>query len=486
MSSVAERSDVLVGQLIIGDVRLTQSSGGSFDHVYPVTGKVQKSLPLAGPGEVDRAVGAARTALAEWRRWTPAARRRAMLRLASFMRRDADQLATIMALEIGIPVTHAPILVDFGADWLEDAAGWADRLYGEVAPAEAHGALTYGIPEPYGVVAVMTTWNGSAGAFGMAVGPALAAGCTVVVKPSELAPFGVIHCAELALEAGIPPGVVNVIPGGAEAGDTLVRHPGIDKITFTGSPQTARKIAASAAESLTPCVFELGGKSASLVFGDASLERAITSALALTFNSGQACTLGSRLLVEAKVYDQFVAGLTGALSLIRQGDPFDQATMMGPVASRGSLERILALIERSRAHGRIAAGGERLGGQFAEGFFVAPTVVTDIDNSAEINQEEVFGPVVSVVKFHDEDEAVAIANNSPFGLAAYLFTTDLTRTHRVAAALDASNVGVNGGTAPASMYMPFGGRKLSGYGRQGGLSGVMEFVNTKTVQVRLD
>ncbi|RLV47457.1 aldehyde dehydrogenase [Nocardioides mangrovicus] len=485
MTSTPDRTVTLPSELIIGGERLSAASGGAFEHVNPATGRAQGSIPMAGAAEVDAAVAAARAALPEWRSWNPVDRRRVIVRLADLMREHVDELAVLASLEMGGPITMTPYHVQWGADWIEDAAGWADRLYGETAPLSARGMLEYTAVEPFGVVAALATWNGSSGAFGMTIGAPLAAGCTVVAKPSELAPFGAIRVVELALEAGIPPGVLNVITAGVEASSALVAHPGVDKVTFTGSPATARRIAAVAAERLTPCVFELGGKSASLVFGDADLERAVGAAVGVIGNAGQVCTLGSRLLVHRSVHDHYVEQVAAALATIRQGDPFDESVVMGPVINASAADRITAMINRARDYAAVVTGGGRVGGELSEGFFVEPTLVALPDNAGELAQDEVFGPVLGIIAFDEEDEAVAIANDSDYGLSGYVFTQDVSRAHRVASRLDTGNVGVNGGNAPAGPHLAFGGRKQSGYGKQGGLAGIWEFVNTKTVQVML-
>ncbi|MFT3866528.1 MAG: aldehyde dehydrogenase family protein [Solirubrobacterales bacterium] len=485
MSANASAAELLPTELIIDGASLDSASGGVYEHVNPATGSAQATIPMAGVEEVDRAVASARAALPAWRDWNPVERRRVLMRFADLVRAEVDELATIASLETGGPITISPYVVQWGADWIEEAAGWADRLAGTTAPLAGRGVFDYTAVEPFGVVAALATWNGSTGAFGMSIGAPLAAGCTVVAKPSELAPFGAIRTTQLALEAGIPPGVLNVITAGPEASEALVAHPGIDKITFTGSPATARKIAAAAARQLTPAVFELGGKSASLVFEDADLDKAVAAALQLTANSGQVCTLGSRLLVHASRHDEFVEKLTGALAAVRQGDPFAEGVTMGPVINEAALTRILGMIDRARGDGEVVTGGSRAEVSPAGGWFIEPTVVALPDNSAELAQQEVFGPVVATIPFDSEEQAVEIANDTEYGLAAFVFTGDASRVHRVAAALDAGNVGVNGGSTPAGPHIGFGGRKQSGYGKQGGLDGVAEFVNRKTVQVAL-
>jgi len=485
MSASVNAADLLPTGLIIDGVTVDSASGGSYDHVNPATGSAQATIPMAGVAEVDRAVASARAALPAWRDWNPVERRRVLMRFADLVRANVDELAAIASLEMGGPITMTPYAVQWGADWIEEAAGWADRLSGSTAPLAGRGVFDYTAVEPIGVVAALATWNGSTGAFGMSIGAPLAAGCTVVAKPSELAPFGAIRTTQLALEAGIPPGVLNLITAGPEASEALVAHPGIDKITFTGSPMTARRIAAAAAERLTPAVFELGGKSASLVFADADLDKAVTAAMQVIGNAGQICTLGSRLLVHQSRHAEFVEKLSGALAAIKQGDPFAEGVMMGPVINEAAQSRILGMIDRARESGKVVTGGGRGEGELADGWFVEPTVVALPDNSAELAQQEVFGPVVATIPFAEEDEAVEIANDTEYGLAAFVFTGDVSRAHRVAAALDAGNVGVNGGATPAGPHIGFGGRKQSGYGKQGGLGGVLEFVAEKTVQVAL-
>ena len=296
------------------------------------------------------------------------------------------------------------------------------------------------------MVAVIITWNGPIGFFGMSVSPVLAAGCCVVLKAPELAPFSSVLFAKLCLEAGLPPGVINVVTGGPDVGDALVRHPGIDKISFTGGTATA-VIQAAAAESLTPLVMELGGKSANIVFDDADFDRSVVLAARFTNANGQGCSLPTRLLVQDTIYDRLLDALVDHVArTVVVGDPFDPKTTMGPVISEAAWRGILGVVERAKAEraGQLLLGGERLGGELADGFFIAPTIFGGVDNSSHLAQEEIFGPVLAVMPFGNEDEAVRLANDTKFGLAAYVQTNDLNRAHRLVDVLDAGNVHING------------------------------------------
>jgi acyl-CoA reductase-like NAD-dependent aldehyde dehydrogenase len=321
---------------------------------------------------------------------------------------------------------------------------------------------------------------------GQKVSPALAAGNTVVAKPPEISPFGALLFAELALEAGLPPGVLNVVPGGAVAGDALVRHPGVDKVSFTGGTETARAVMAAAAETLTPLALELGGKSANVIFADADLDLAVSSAafLGAGLLSGQGCALPTRLYVHDDVYDEVVARLVAQVEATRVGDPLDPRVMVGPVVTEAACTRILGVIERAvqERAGSLLTGGNRLGGDLADGYFIAPTVFGDVDHASDLARDEVFGPVLSVLRFHDEDEIVQKVNDSRYGLAAYLHTRDIGRAHRLAARFEVGSVTINA-FPPGSPTAPFGGYKQSGFGREGGRPGIDEFLRVKNVFV---
>jgi aldehyde dehydrogenase (NAD+) len=287
--------------------------------------------------------------------------------------------------------------------------------------------------------------------------------------------------------AGLPAGVVNVVPGRADAGAALVAHPGVDKLSFTGGAATGRHIAAACAATCKPLVLELGGKSANIVFPDADVTRAVSAALGVISLSGQGCTVPSRLVVHESIFDRFVPTVLDALRAVPLGDPFDPATVMGPVVSAAACDRIIGMIARARddAGNEVLLGGERLGGRLADGYFIPPTVISAGDPHGEISRDEVFGPVLTVFRFTDEQEAIDLANDTPYGLAGYIQTADLDRALRVAAALDVGNVGINGGHAPAGPAAPFGGVKQSGYGRQGGRAGIAEFIRPKNVMIQL-
>jgi aldehyde dehydrogenase (NAD+) len=471
----------LDGSILIGTSKRARGELGVIDHVDPSTGRSQGQEAVAGTRDVEEAVDVGRAASPEWSGWNPTKRRRALFRLSELITANSDELSVLGALEAGIPVSLGTGLC---TEWLEHSAGWADRLEGSVIPTDPGRLLDYTLPEPYGVVAVILTWNAPLASIGMTVAPALAAGCCVIIKPSELAPFSAVRFGALCLEAGLPPGVVSVLPGAGETGSAIVSHPGVEKVSFTGGATTAKRIAAACAEQLKPCLFELGGKSANVVFEDANLEAAVGTAARVIGLSGQGCTHPTRMLVQEAVYDEMVERVAALYDSIPVGDPLLAGTVMGPVISAGACERILTMIDRAVGAGaKLVAGGERLGGEHARGYFIRPTVLAGVAPDSEIARLEVFGPVLAVTPFSDEDEAVSLANGTDYGLAAYVHTRDMSRAHRMAARLDAGSVGVNGGGVPAGPGAPFGGRKQSGYGAEGGLAGVREFLRYKNVEV---
>ncbi|BBY37986.1 betaine-aldehyde dehydrogenase [Mycobacterium mantenii] len=475
------------GRMLVGDEFLAEGSGGEYIHHNPSTGRPHPPIPLAGAAEVDRAVAAARSAYPVWQAMPRDARRDAMLRLAGLIRDHIDEFATLVTLENGSPRRNSSSGPQMAVDNFTYFAGWVDKVGGDVIPTWPAPALDYTLMEPYGVVGVIIPWNAVMHNIGQVIGAALAAGNCVVLKAPELAPFAAIRFGELARESGLPPGVVNVLPGGAECGKAMVAHAGVDKIHFIGSGNTARQIMASAAQTMKPVTFELGGKSANVVFADADLQSAAVYATFLSMaNAGQGCLLPTRLLVEDGVYEEVIETVVGFTRSIQIGDPFDQATMLGPVINGAACERILGVIEQARSDGsgRLLTGGGRAGGDLAAGYFVEPTVFGDVDNASDLAQKEIFGPVLSVIRFRDEAEAIALANATQYGLAAYVHTNDLRRAHRVAAALEAGSVYVNAFTGvPAGA--PFGGVKQSGFGRMGGRYGLEDFLHPKNVYIPL-
>ena len=471
---------------VIGGERVTDASGGLYPHHNPATGRVQAQVLMAGAADVDKAVASARAALPGWRSM-PANRRSAILnKLADLLEAHSERSGIISALENGNPVSGLGPGA-YTALWTRYYAGWCDKIEGSVVPTFPVQGLNYVRPEPWGVVGVMVSWNGPMMGMGQKAVPALAAGNTVVAKPPEVAPFGAYLFAELALEAGVPPGVLNVVAGGPEAGEALVRHPGVDKVSFTGGGVVARRVMTLAAETLKPVALELGGKSANIMFADADLDTAVPMAAALSVMllSGQGCALPTRLYVQDEIYDDVTARLVAITQTFRVGDPLDPKTQMGPVITQHAVERILGMIERATDGGaKLLTGGSRLGGALADGYFVAPTILGDVDQNSEIARNEVFGPVLSVLRFSDEADVITKANDSQYGLAAYIHTRDVGRAHRVADAIDAGSVSINGmsGMSPTA---PFGGYKQSGFGREGGRAGIEEWLHAKNVFVSL-
>jgi aldehyde dehydrogenase (NAD+) len=473
-------------RLLVGDEDVTDPSGGTCDHYYAATGKVVGQVPLAGAAEVDGAVKLARAAAQEWHS-SPVMRRQVMLKMASVIRQNAAELAQLAIIDNSFPIASAEVEYHSTADFLEYNAGWADKITGEVIPTLKRPALDYAQQEPYGVVGVIAPWNGPVNVFGIVGGPALAAGNCVVMKVPEVTPYASVRVAELFREAGFPPGVVTFLTGGPEAGQAMTRHPGIDKIHFTGSPATARDVLAKAAENITPCALELGGKSANIIFEDADLATAVPMAMAQVIaRSGQGCIRGTRLLVQERIYEDVVEACVEIADKARLGDPLEHGAEMGPVISASAKDRIEGMIKAAAADGagRVVAGGMRCDGELGDGYYVRPTVIADVEPSSVIAQQEVFGPVLCVMPFRSTDDAVALANNTQYALAAYIQTNDLTRAHTVANRLVSGNVWVNGFDGIMETA-PFGGAKASGFGRQGGYYGIQEFIRPKNVWIGL-
>lgn len=476
-----------VPRLIIGGEDITDAGGGTYEHHDPATGEVQTVVPLASAAEVDMAVAAARSAFPMWRDIDPNRRRDILLAIAKGILADEKRLADIATAEMGIPNLLAGQPVPIAAEWFNYFAGWIGKTGGEVVTVPGADAFDYVLNEPVGVIGSIIPWNGPLIAIAMKVAPALAAGNCVVIKPPENAPFTALRFAEIAAEAGLPPGVFNVVPGDGQAGAALCAHPGIDKITFTGGGGTARKVLAAAAQALTPVILELGGKSANIVFPDADLDAAAMMAVGagLMTLSGQGCMLPTRLLLHNDIYDEVVARVVAGAGMLSVGNPWEPTTIMGPLATAGQLERVSGAVEAATAAsaGTLLSGGGRLP-DLGGGYYYQPTVFGDVNPASDLAQEEIFGPVLSISRFGTEEEAVEQANGTRYGLAAYVHTRDLRRAHTLSAALDAGGVAVNGfPIVPPGT--PFGGTKQSGFGREGGLWGLREFQRTKNVYIGL-
>lgn len=468
--------------LVIGAERRPEGRGGTFAHVNPSTGREQVTVPMASAADVDEAVAAARSAQRVWGGFKPSVRRDLLIAFAELVR-DYPHWTRLSVLENGIPSQWAGIFAQGAYDWTSYYASWADRLNGEVAAADDHDGFIYTLSEPYGVIASIITWNAPLLSLGMKLPPALAAGNTVVLKPAEFTPFTAMVFTDLAREAGLPDGVINVVPGGIEAGEALVRHPGVDKVSFTGGPPTAQAIMRGAADNLTPVLFELGGKGANLIFEDADLAEALPFSCGFAMaNNGEGCALPTRMLVQRSIYDQVLETVIAITSSFKTGDPLDADTYIGPLITASAIDRVTAMVDAAVAAnaGQLVVGGTRVGGDLADGFFMPPTVFADVDPRSDLAQREVFGPVLAVIPFDTEDEAVAIANSTPYGLTNYVQTADRRRVRRLISQFRCGSVGVNTGSCTTQLA-PFGGVGISGFGREGGRAGVDEYVRVKTV-----
>lgn len=457
-------------------------------HADPANGEQLKAWQLASADDVENAVDSAVRAQPSWAGLEPAARRDMLLALADTMTAHADLLASLVSLEMGMPLNASQAGVHAGADWFRHYAGYADKIEGTVPSVAGPGrGLDYTRHSPYGVVAAIIPWNGPVMALALKAAPALAAGNAVVLKPSELAPFSSLYFGSLLTAAGLPAGILNVVTGGPDIGARLCANPSIAMISFTGGAAAGQAVSQAAARRHIPTVLELGGKSASIVFPDTNVDRTakLSAILGIAQNSGQGCFLPTRLLVQRSIYERTVEGVVAAARKFQLGSPFDPPTTMGPVVDADARDRILKVIDeaRRRGDGRLVFGGSRVLGELAGGHFIEPTIFADVDPASPLAQDEVFGPVLSVIAFDDESEAIEVANNTRYGLAGYVWTSDLGRAHRVAEALEAGYVSVNS-MAALPPQAPFGGWKDSGHGVEGGGRGLAEYLRVKNVHVQ--
>jgi aldehyde dehydrogenase (NAD+) len=474
-------------KLYIGGEWRAPHSGRMIASIDPSTEKIWAHVAEADEIDVDRAVAAARTALhGPWTGKITASQRGALLfKLAELIRRDAKKLGMLESRDNGKPLRDTLGEVQRAADWLTFFAGAADKINGEQIPFRPD-ALAYTRREPVGVVGAILPWNSPISLYSWKLGPALAAGNCVVLKPAEQTPVSALELAKLIEEAGFPAGVVNIVPGfGPLAGAALVAHPGVDKISFTGEHRTAQEIMRGASVNLKRCSFECGGKSPHILFADADLDKALVVATHGAFRStGQSCSLGSRLFAQRSIYDEVVERMAERAGRIRVGMPLDASTHIGPQSSAEQLAKTQRYIALGREQGaRLVTGGGRPKG-LERGYFIEPTVFADVDNRSRLAQEEIFGPVLAIIPFETEEEVIALANDVPYGLVAGLWTKDIGRGHRVAAQIEAGLVSINT-YRPVHWMLPYGGYKLSGLGRENGLAALDEYTEIKTVVVEL-
>lgn len=459
--------------------------GRRFNAINPYTARPWATVAQAEHEDVNAAIACARAAFeGVWSRMNGYERSGLLMKLADLLQNDAERMGRLESTDNGkiIRETHTQMVL--AARQYRFFAGYADKLWGQQIPLDQRDVFDYATREPLGVVALLTAWNSPLGLLANKLAPALAAGNCVVIKPSEHTSVTTLEFCRLVQAAGFPAGVVNVVCGAADVGRALVEG-AVDKVSFTGSAAVGREIAAAAGRRLVPVTLELGGKSPNIIFADANLERAVVGALAGIFGAtGQTCVAGSRLLVQRSVHDRVVEALTARARAVRLGDPLDPSTDMGTAANEPQFHRILGFIERARADGAraVAGGGAARGAGLEQGFFVEPTIFADVRNEMEIAQEEVFGPVLAVIPFGDEEEAVRIANASRYGLAAGVWTENLSRALRVTRALRVGQVWVNTYRSLA-VQTPFGGFKDSGFGREKGQQALDEYLASKNIMV---
>lgn len=475
--------------LLIDNEWRPSSSGQTMEVVNPATEDVIAEVAAADARDVDAAVAAARAALdGPWGRMSARERGRLVSRLADRLLERADDVARLETLHNGKPISESRnIEVPSAAECFEYYAGWADKVMGETIPVKGNH-LTYTLREPIGVVAAIVPWNFPLLLAAWKVAPALACGNTVILKPASQTPLTALALGEIAVEIGLPPGVFNVITGpGSRVGQALVEHPGIDKIAFTGDTSTGKSIMRSAADTLKRITLELGGKSPNIVLSDADIEAAIRGAtIGIFYGKGEVCAAGSRLLVDRSVKNEFIDKLAARARKMVPGDPLDPKTRFGALASKKQLDTVLTYIESGRKEGAsLVAGGERADIGTGKGYFVQPTIFADVRPEMTIAREEIFGPVLAAIEFADLDEAIATANDSPYGLAAGVWTRDIKKAHYVARRLQAGTVWVN----TYNVYdtaAPFGGYKQSGFGREMSAHALEHYTQVKSVWVDLN
>lgn len=476
-------------KMLIDGQWIDAASGKRFETRNPATGELLATVAEGDAEDINRAVAAARRAFeGSWSKVKPYERQMLLLKLADLVEKHFDELSALDTVDMGAPLSRTRAYRGRALGMLRYYAGQATAIHGETIENSLPGEIfSYTLKEPVGVVGAIIPWNGPLTATIWKIGPAIATGCTVVLKPAEEAPLTSLRLAELCLEAGIPAGVVNVVPGfGETAGAALASHPDVDKVAFTGSHVTGQSIIRASAGNLKRVSLELGGKSPDIVFADADLDAAVPgAAMAVFANSGQICSAGTRLFVESKVYDEFVGRVAEYGRQLKVGNGLDPNVQVGPLVSQQQYDRVSDYLAIGQKEGaRALAGGGRLTeGALAKGYFVQPTVFANVADSMRIAQEEIFGPVISAIRFEDMDDLIKRANATMFGLGSGVWTSNVSKAHHVAKALRAGSVWVNCYQAmdPA---VPFGGYKMSGYGRESGKQHVEEYLNVKAVWVK--
>jgi len=471
-------------KMFIGGEWVSSLSGETMPSTNPYTGQTLATVPKANSADIDRAVKAARKAFEEgpWANMSAQNRGKLLRKLGDLIAKNAAHLGKIESSDNGKLLKEMSAQAHFLPEWFYYFAGAADKLCGATIPSERPNFFIYTRHEPVGVVGAITPWNSPIILLSFKLAPALAAGCTLVIKPSEHAPISTLELAKLVEEAGFPPGVVNVVTGAGDTGAALSQHTDLDKLSFTGSDTTGRKVAHAGAENFLPVTLELGGKSPNIIFEDADLNAAANGVMAGIFAAtGQTCMAGSRLVVQKSIADGFVSNLADRASKIVMGDPMDPATQMGPLANEAQFEKVRGILERAQAQGVefVCGGGPAPNMQ---GYFISPTIAVNVRPDMEIAREEIFGPVLSVLTFEDEEEAIQIANDTPYGLAAGVWTSSVQRSHRIAHKIKAGTVWINAFRA-VSANVPFGGYKHSGLGRENGIDAIKEYTQVKSVWV---
>jgi aldehyde dehydrogenase (NAD+) len=484
----ATKAQLKPGRLLINGQWV--EGGQTFDTINPATGEVLTQVVEALAADVDHAVAAAREAFDDrngaWRKMSASERGRLIWKLADLVEKNLEELAELETLDNGKPIFESRYVdMPMVADVLRYYAGWATKIHGETVNA-FETAFTYTLREPVGVVGMIIPWNFPLLLASWKLGPALACGCTIVMKPAEQTPLTTLRFGELAVEAGMPAGVLNIVTGGPETGRAIVRHPGMDKIAFTGSTAVGKEIMRGAADSLKRVTLELGGKSPNIVFADSDIDSAVKGAInGIFYGKGEVCNAGSRLFVESKVQDEFIEKLVARAKKLQPADPLDPKTRLGAIVSQEQMQTVLRYIEAGKKEGaKLIAGGNRVSVDGGKGFFLEPTIFGGVGNDMKIAQEEIFGPVLATLTFDEVDQVVDLANRNQYGLAAAVWTRDVKKAHNVSRQLRAGTVWINTyGLMDAAL--PFGGFKSSGFGRELGMHAIEHYTELKSVWMNL-